>query len=212
MTTKGVNNDNNILLVHARLGHVSYRTIAHAIASGKIKGVQITKAEMKQLQQNKGPLCIACGLGKTIKRKLAKNMGDMHINKPTKPFQLLCIDICGPVKPPSKFGDTNFITVVDVYTNNIWTIPIRCRSDTAQALDKFLENVANSYKVNLECIMTIRTDGAKELTQGKITEVYKRWKLQMKETTSPYSSYQNANAERAIRTVVTMATAMMIHS
>ena len=60
--------------------------------------------------------------------------------------------------------------------------------------------------------MKIRTDGAKELTQGNITKVYKKWKLQMKETTSPYSSYQNANAERAIRTVVTMATAMMLHS
>ena len=204
--------DNNILLVHARLGHVSYRTIAHAIASGKVKGVHVTRTELEQLKQNKGPLCIACGLGKTIKRKLVKNMGDMHITKPTKPFQLLCIDICGPVRPPSRFGDTNFIVVTDVHTNDIWAIPIRSRSDAAQALDTFLENIANSYKTNLECIMTIRTDSAKELTQGKITEIYKKWKLRLKETTSPHSSYQNANAERAIRTIVTMATAMMLHA
>ena len=177
--------ENNIQLVHARLGHVSYRTIAHAIESGRIKGLHVTKVETQQLKQNKGPLCIACGLGNTIKRKLAKNMSGMHFTKPTKPFELLCIDICGPVKPQSMFGDTNFILVIDVYTNNIWTIPIRSRANAAQALDDFLESMANSYRTNLKCIMTIRTDGAKELTQGKITEVYKKWKLQMKETTSP---------------------------
>lgn len=204
--------DNNIQLVHARLGHVSYRTIAHAIESGRIKGLHVTKAEMQQLKQNKGPLCIACGLGNTIKRKLAKNMTGIHLAKPTKPFELLCIDICGPVKPQSMFGDTYFIIVIDVYTNSIWTIPIRSRADAAKALDDFLENMANSYRTNLKCIMTIRTDGAKELTQGKITDVYRKWKLQMKETTSPHSSYQNANAERAIRTTVTMATAMMLHA
>lgn len=204
--------DDNILLVHARLGHVSYRTIAHAISSGIIKGIHVTETEMKQLRQNKGPLCLACGLGKTIKRKQMKDMSDMHITKPTKPFELLCIDTCGPVKPQSKFGDTNFTVVIDVYTNDIWAIPIRARADTAQALDDFLENVANGYKTNLKYIMTIRTDGAKELTQGKITDVYKKWGLRMKETTSPYSSYQNANAERAIRTTVTMATAMMLHA
>ena len=204
--------DNNIHLIHARLGHVSYRTIAHAIESGKIKGLHVTKAEMQQLKQNKGPLCIACGLGSTIKRKLAKNMTGLHLAKPTKPFELLCIDICGPVKPQSMFGDTYFIIVIDVYTNSIWTIPIRSRADAAKALDDFLENMANSYRTNLKCIMTIRTDGAKELTQGKITEVYRKWKMQMKETTSPHSSYQNANAERAIRTTVTMATAMMLHA
>ena len=204
--------ENNIQLVHARLGHVSYRTIAHAIESGRIKGIHVTKAELQQLKQNKGPLCIACGLGNTIKRKLAKNMKALHITKPTKPFELLCIDICGPVKPQSMFGDTYFIIVIDVYTNNIWTIPIRTRADAAQALDDFLENMANTYRTDMKRIMTIRTDGAKELTQGKITEVYKKWKLQMKETTSPYSSYQNANAERAIRTIVTMATAMMLHA
>ena len=59
--------DDNILLVHARLGHVSYRTIAYAIASGRIKGVHVTKTEMQQLKNNKGPLCIACGMSKTIK-------------------------------------------------------------------------------------------------------------------------------------------------
>jgi len=202
----------NILLIHARLGHVSYRTIAHAISSGIVKGIRVTKAEMEQLRQNKGPLCLACGLGKTIKRKLMKDMSDMHVTKPTKPFQILFIDTCGPVKPPSKFGDTNFIIVVDAYTNDIWTIPIRARAYTAQALDDFLGDVASGYETDLEYIMTIRTDGAKELTQGKITEVYKKWGLRMKETTSPYSSYQNANAERAIRTTVTMATAMMLHA
>ena len=77
--------DNNIQLVHARLGHVSYRTIAHAIESGKIKGLHVTKAEMQQLKQNKGPLCIACGIGSTIKRKLAKNMTGLHLAKLPNP-------------------------------------------------------------------------------------------------------------------------------
>ena len=199
------------LLAHARLGHLSYRSIGHAIASGNVTGLPFNKKEVQSLLRGEGPACTACLLSQTIKRKVKKNMQNTHIAKPSKPFELICIDIA-TVTPPSKFGDVYFLLVICVYTNDMWVIPLRSRADAGPEFDAFLEEVGIAYKANLKNFMTMRTDGAKELTQGRMATVLKKWGLRRKECTSPYSSYQNANAERAIRTVGSMARAMMVHA
>ena len=204
--------DNKFILWHSRLGHVSYRTMGNAIRKGIIRGLPFGKSEVQRLLQNKGPPCLACGLSKTIKRKLHEHLKNINIKKPIKKFELLCMDICGQVTPHSHSGHTYFLVVMDVFTSSIWTIPLEQRSDAPRELDEFLSTAAAAYRTNLRNIMRIRSDNAPELVAGDMLDVYKKWGVVLKESTSPYSSYQNAYAERAIYTLVSMARTMMVHS
>ena len=104
------------------------------------------------------------------------------------------------------------IICICVYTNDIWEIPLRTRSKAPREFDSFLGQQATGDKENLKNLMAVGTDCAKELTQGDMKTVVHKWGFRMLECTSPYSSYQNANAERAIRTIVNMARTMMIHA
>lgn len=193
-------------LLHYRLGHINYKAMAQAYRKGVITGVKLTEGDLKSIDQGRIPVCHACGISKTVKRKIPSRM---RREQPSQPFQLICLDICGPITPSSIHNNRYYLVVFDKFSNAIWTLPLKTKGQAADKFDYFIKCTAAWYlKGSIDHV--VRTDNAGELTEGTMLDVYAKWKLK-RETTSPYSSHQNP-AERAIRTVTFMARTIQQHS
>ena len=80
-------------------------------------------------------------------------------------FDLIHVDIWGPVSIPSFQGYRYFLTIVDDFTHFTWIHLMRLKSDVKRLLFRFLTTIENQYSVTLK---RIRSDNGKEfmLTDG----------------------------------------------
>jgi len=91
------------------------------------------------------------------------------------PFSMICVDIIGPISPPSE-GYRYILTTIDMYTRFPDTIPLKhiSASTVAEALLEIFSRVRLPYKVH--------SDRGSQLTSEMIREVYRP--LDMKQSTT----------------------------
>ena len=125
------------------------------------------------------------------------------------PGNLACIDIWGPARTIAIGGYTYSLKIVDHATRWDASEPLKAKSDArtcVQQYQKWIENVTGNK------LTTIRVDNAKELAEsGDFRKWMKDHGISI-QLTAPYTSEQNGIAERAHRTSLEAARAMMIHA
>lgn len=124
----------------------------------------------------------------------------------SKPLELLHIDLARPTRTKSLGEKTYFFVIVDDFSRYMWVIFLR------EKLDAFAEfiNICKRMKIEKDIsIKKIRSDHGGEFENHKFSS----WcdKISIKhEFSAPMTPQQNGVTERKNRTLLNMATCMLI--
>lgn len=114
---------------HLRLGHLPFSKIQHLFPS--LNGIDISKE----------CFCTVCPMAKQT-----RNMFSRSSIKTTDIFQLVHVDIWGPLRHPSRIKCNLFITFVDDYSRFTWVKFIKNKSDFLQIFKQFYEFVLTQFE------------------------------------------------------------------
>ena len=178
---------------HEILGHCNYKDIQklqNVVDGMKIKG-----------SINKPQHCEVCTKGKFFQTR--NKDPDVRAKIP---LELVHTDLAGPIHPESKEGYRYAVSFTDDFSSTVFVYFLKNKSDTVQATERFLADVAPYGKV--KCI---RSDNGTEFT-SKYYQTLLTKNVIKHQTSAPYSPHQNGTAERNWRTLFDMARCMLIDS
>ena len=92
--------------------------------------------------------------------------GFSHFDSPDLPMELICMDLVGPIHPPSSQGNKYILTVIDMLTGFTMVVPIPNKSS---------ETICNAYRDHIYCIFggssRILTDNGSEFKKKEMQQV-----------------------------------------
>jgi len=180
----------DISMWHRRLGHASLQRLDVISDS-----LGITK------HKNKGSdYCHVCHLAK--QRKLSFPSQNKVCNEI---FNLLHIDIWGPISVETVDGYKYFLTIMDDHSRATWIYLLRNKSEVLTVFPAFIEQVENQYKVRVKAV---RSDNAPEL---KFSSLYPQKGI-VSFHSCPKTPEQNSSVERKHQHILNVARALMFQS
>lgn len=84
-------------------------------------------------------------------------------------FQLLHIDVWGPMRHSTRTYCNSFITIVDDYSRFTWVFLTKHKSDFLHYFKPFYEYVLTQFNVKIK---QVKTDNTKELSKGETLKFY----------------------------------------
>ena len=66
-----------------------------------------------------------------------------HFDSPDLPMEFICMDLVGPIHPPSSRGNKYVLTVIDMLTGFTIAVPIK---------NKNAETICDAYRDNIYCV------------------------------------------------------------
>jgi hypothetical protein len=118
----------NNALWHFRLGHVSHSRMSY-----------MTQLYPSVSFDNKA-VCDVCHFAKQKRLPFT-----LSTSIATSKFDLLHLDIWGPLAIPSVHGHRYFLTIVDDHTRFVWIILLKQKSEVAIKLQHFITLIENQY-------------------------------------------------------------------
>ena len=89
-----------------------------------------------------------------------------HFDSPDLPMEFICMDLVGPIHPPSSRGNKYMLTVIDMLTGFTMAVPIK---------NKNAETICEAYRDNVYCIFggssRILMDNGSEFKNKEMQEV-----------------------------------------
>ncbi|KAF7776523.1 hypothetical protein Agabi119p4_4916 [Agaricus bisporus var. burnettii] len=169
---------------HKRLGHSNNQSIYEMATKQLAEGMQIDTS----LAPHK---CDHCILGKQSRTPVPDKR---HGERSRRRLGIIFVDLSGPEDVTSSRGNNYFMSVIDDFSNYIWTIPLSHKSDSFPSLKTW------ALQVERECgerIGVIRIDNgelkSKEMTTWCESNGYRN------EFTAPYTSAHIGKVERVHR-------------
>ena len=112
-----------------------------------------------------------------------------HFDSPDLPMEFICMDLVGPIHPPSSRGNKYVLTVIDMLTGFTMAVPIK---------NKNAETICEAYWDNIYCVFggssRILTDNGSEFKNRDMQEVCQT--LGLKHIFSPvYTPESNGRLE-----------------
>jgi hypothetical protein len=183
------NNASSIEEWHKILGHCNYGDVRKL--EKVVKGMKIT--------DHKEPECEVC-----IQGKMCQIRNREPDQKAQAPLQFVHCDLAGPIEPTAKDGFKYALSFVDDFTGINMVYFLRQKSDTVEATEKYLADVAPYGKVK-----RIRSDNGGEFINYKFKSLLRKHAIKH-ETSAPYSPHQNGTVERAWRSLFSMARCLLL--
>ena len=131
---------------------------------------------------------------KRCKECVLQNQGQMekcfgHFDLPDLPMEFICMDLVGPIHPPSSRGNKYVLTVIDMLTGFTMAVPIK---------NKNAETICDAYRNHIYCTFggssQILTDNGSEFKNQEMRQVCKT--LGVKYIFSPvYTPESNGHLE-----------------
>ncbi|CAI7931381.1 unnamed protein product, partial [Closterium sp. NIES-54] len=182
---------------HRRLGHVAMPLLKQLENDGAVKGLKLNG-------QPPDDNCEICLLSKFTRFPFHSVTG-----RSKKPLELDHMDLVGPLPVQGHKGEQYFLTIVDDWSRLMWAYLLKQKDHAASTIKEdwlpFVEKQA-------ECVVKrIRTDRGGEFLGAEITAWLKKQGIQ-RELTTAYSPQSNGVAERANRTIMETARALLIES
>ena len=91
-----------------------------------------------------------------------------HFDSPDLPMEFICMDLVGPIHPPSNRGNKYVLTVIDMLTGFTMAVPIKNNN---------AEIICEAYRDNIYCVFggssRILTDNGSELKKKKCRKFVK---------------------------------------
>ena len=112
-----------------------------------------------------------------------------HFDSPDLPMEFICMDLVGPIHPPSSRGNKYVLTVIDMLTGFTIAVPIK---------NKNAETICDAYRDNIYCVFggssRILTDNGSEFKNKEMQEVCDT--IGLKHISSPvYTPQSNGRLE-----------------
>jgi len=178
---------------HRRLGHISF---------DKVKQLVDDHLEMVIDGNRTNPTCVSC-----VAAKLTRNPNSSPATRTTTaPLQLIHTDLAGPMKTTSLGGARYYLLFIDDYSRYTMVYILRQKSET---FSKFREYKALVENYHDKKIKALRSDNSGEYTSHQFAKFLRDSGISH-EKTAPYSPEQNGVSERANRTLVGRAKAMIL--
>ena len=181
-------------LWHQRLGHLNEQQLREMTNHGLVKGMEIPKSAGLSF-------CEECVESK-MSRKPFKSIGEI---RSVRKLQCVHSDVCGPMPTDSIGGKKYFVTFIDDCSRYCKVYFLRNKSEV---FDKFKQYEAHAINECGQQIGTLRSDNGGEYMSREF-ESYLNTRGIHHELTAPYSPAQNGVSERANRTLMESARAMM---
>lgn len=148
--------------------------------------------------------CVACLKGKQHK----KPHKPKRLNSIDTPFELLHMDLFGPVNVRSVGGKFYCLVITDDYSRFSWVYFLGKKDETAKTLLQFFAEVENKFGTRVK---QIRSDNGTEFKNSAMS-VYCLSKGIQHQFSVPYEPQQNGVAERKNRTLIEAARTMLADS
>ena len=107
-----------------------------------------------------------------------------HFDSPDLPMEFICMDLVGPIHPPSSRGNKYVLTVIDMLTGFTIAVPIK---------NKNAETICEAYRDNVYCVFggssRMLTDNGSEFKNKEMQEVCNT--LGLKHIFSPVNTPQS---------------------
>ncbi|KAG7588970.1 Zinc finger CCHC-type [Arabidopsis suecica] len=178
---------------HARLGHISFKTIKAMSNKEMVHGLPKIEKENQ--------LCESCLVGKQT-RQVFPNTSSYRASQA---LELIHADLCGPISPATLAQNRYVFVIIDDFTRYMWTILLREKSESFEKFKSF------KSLVEKECnkqITTLRTDRGGEFTSREFQEFCERNGIK-RQLTAPYTPQQNGVVERRNRTLMEMTRSIL---
>jgi transposase InsO family protein len=181
-------------LWHHRLAHVGMRNLNKLLKGDHILGLTNVSFE-------KDRICSACQAGKQV--------GAPHPSKSiittVKPFELLHMDLFGPVAYISIGGKKYGLVIVDDYSRFTWVFFLHDKSVVQDTFTKFAKRAQNEFETKIK---KVRSDNGTEFKNTNIEEFLEEQGIGH-EFSVPYTPQQNGIIERKNRTLIEAARTML---
>ncbi|GKE84226.1 retrovirus-related pol polyprotein from transposon TNT 1-94, partial [Tanacetum coccineum] len=174
------------------------------MASSPIYLLHVLVRGLPKLKFEKDYLCSACTMGK-IKKKLHKPKSE---DTNQEKLYLLHMDLCRPMRAASVNGKKYILVIVDDYSRFTWVKCLRSKDEAPDFIIKFLKMILVQLKV---LARRIRTDNGTEFVNQTLRKNYKKVGISHK-TSIARSPQQNGVVERRNRTLIEVASTMLIYA
>ncbi|XP_070057172.1 uncharacterized protein [Nicotiana tomentosiformis] len=148
--------DDNAELWHRRLGYASFSLLNNLIQKNLVRGFPNSKFKEHRV-------CDACAREKHVKYSF-KPKKDVSTSKPLEPIHM---DLCGPMRVPSKGGKRYIFVIVDDYSRFTWTLFLRTKDETFEMFVAFVKKIQVKMESKVACI---RSDHRTEFDNAKFDE------------------------------------------
>ena len=180
------------------MGHTPANVLRKMVTSNMIKDVKVP------LKSNESSMCRGCQQGKMVQKPFPTN----HDKRSYDTFELLHLDICGPMEMDSLGGGRYLLLIVDEASGCMKGFCLRVKSESENCIRKYITMVQKQFGKKVKFI---RHDGAGEFKTTSLQAFYEDECIEQ-QTTVPYAHQTNGTAERAIRTIVTIGRSMLHHA
>ena len=178
-----------------------HKKCAHASAA-RMRKIDEINLKFSFSEVKKSCECEVCATGKTVR------MRHLPVNRPMRLNKLIHLDFCGPFKSVGLSGERLFALFIDDYSRYITVYPVYRRTQIYALVDAHIRNV------NVETnnpVSAIRVDNAPEFCSSTFLSVLNNLNV-VPELIPSYAASYNGKAERANRTILTMARCMLMDS
>jgi len=148
-------------------------------------------------------LCISCFEGKETKNPNYKNN-----NRAEKPFQLIHMDLIGPINVESRNGNKYILVIVDDFSRYLWTLYLKNKSETWKKYREFIINIKKHYN---EEIYIVHSDNGTEFTY-KNFEIINKIEGINHIYSIPYTPQMNGRVERVNRCLMQITRCLLFSS
>jgi hypothetical protein len=101
-----------------------------------------------------------------------KQVGAYHhaknIMTPIRPFEMLHMDLFGPIAYISIGGNKYGHVIVDDYSHFIWVFFLQDKSETQEVLKKFLKRAQNEFDAKVKKIRSLQRLRVQELSSRRL--------------------------------------------
>ncbi|GJP33789.1 hypothetical protein CLOM_g18299 [Closterium sp. NIES-68] len=182
---------------HRRLGHVAMPLLQQLHKEEAVKGLKLSG-------QPNDTKCETCLLSKFTRFPFHGVAG-----KSKAALELVHMDLVGPFPVRGSKGERYFLTIVDDWSRLMWAYPLKQKDHAASTIrDDWLPFIERQSGHPCK---SIRTDRGGEFLGGDLTAWLKKQGIEHQLTTS-YTPQSNGVAERANRTILETARALLIES
>ncbi|KAM0066395.1 putative RNA-directed DNA polymerase [Helianthus debilis subsp. tardiflorus] len=182
---------------HRRMGHIHLRKMNHLVKNNLVNGVPVRSFHLQDI-------CVSCQKGKQTK----KSHPLKKINTVALPLERLHMDLFGPMKHKTIFGDAYCLVVTDDYSRFSWVSFMAHKSETPGILKDLITMLENLYSLKVK---RIRSDNGTEF-KNQVMDEFCTSKGILHEYSSRYTPQQNGVAERKNRTIIETARTMLVES
>ena len=185
------NNASSLMQWHKIMGHCNFQDLQKL--QNVVEGMKIAD------EQQCG--CATCTQGKMCQTRSRKQDERAKI-----PIEFVHCDLAGPIHPVARDGFKYALCFVDDYTGFNKVYFLKQKSDTLEAMQKFLVDIAPFGKIK-----QIRTDNGTEFKSKNFESLFRK-NLIRYETSAQYSPPQNGTVERMWRSLFEMARCLLLES